>query len=145
MRFPLTFVKAANSFAAISTLLHEGGPIIVSQPTEDLMLRRWAAFVESLHEWKTVCQRFDDDFQVFLESNEQLAALGNHPDEQQAMNVVRRSKEVWPKIRLDIRCVYIFAKITFITFAALLCEMAHEQKHAWKKLTAFRKIGRAHV
>jgi hypothetical protein len=143
-------MKAVESFATITDAIHDVGHVVLLVPKHKLVYGRYVSLIEALREWKTVCQRFDDDFEVWVECNRALKPLEGWPyhsltdgqgtdDEQQVMKLIRQHKEVSPKLRLDIRSVYIFAKIAFINFAGLLFAMAEEPSRDWQQHRRFKQ------
>jgi hypothetical protein len=130
-------MKATESFKTVQAAMLEVGHVVVSVPRYDTVFRRYLSVIEALHEWKTACQRFDEDFAVWSECHRALEPIETS-DDQQLIEIIRKHKEVSPKLRLDIRCIYVFAKIAFITYAGLLFAMADEKSQDWKSLTRFK-------
>jgi hypothetical protein len=92
-----------------------------------------------------VCQRYDEDHAAFSKAFKPLSewlanATKNQLYEEPAQqDAAEAFASTFPKLRLDIHCIYIFAKITFINYAALLFEMAGEESYDWKQINSFRK------
>jgi hypothetical protein len=133
----------ASHFAPVEEALRQLAADDLSIPSNDLIVRRYFSFVESLFDLKTACQRYDADHQEFVLRQARLNPLRSAGPARQLTaeeaECFDRYFELHPKLRFDIRCVYVFSKICMITFSGLLFETAGETSQDWKQLHRFLK------
>lgn len=130
-------------FSVIQNAIHQVGPVVLPIPAQDLVMRRFCCFIESLFDLKTSWQRYDADHRQHSAYHEELTRVfgsdgpitATPEKEEQARQYVA----MLPKLRFDIRCIYVFAKIACITFAGLLFVMAGESSQKWKQMGRFMK------
>jgi len=135
-------MNAAESYSLVQKQLAH--PIVLSAPKHDRVYRRFMGLLHALKEWKVVCQRCDEDHAIYNDAHKRLTEILTLAEENKPYDQAEQDRvgEIYivalPRIRLDIHCIYIFAKITFINYAALLYEMAGEPSHDWKQLGRFK-------
>jgi hypothetical protein len=132
-------MNVAESYASVRQMLNH--PVWFRSPQHEHVSRRFFVLLEALKEWKVVLERYDEDNAAYKAAyhryEQTLDSKSN--DERDMQYILLMHKQIMPKLRLDIRCIYIFAKIVFISYAALLFEIAEEKSYDWKQIGRFKK------
>ncbi len=133
----------ASHFGIVEQAVRNIGADGLTIPSQNPLVRRYWSYVESLFDLQIACQRYDADHEEFVRRHVFLAparsvgaARGLTAEEAESL---QRYFELIPKLRFDIRCVYVFAKICVVTFSGLLFEMAGETSQDWRQLRRFLK------
>jgi hypothetical protein len=116
-------------FAKITGAMSTVAPFSIELPKDALTMERYCNWTISLEDWQIALQRFDADSALLVELNKKLAPW-------------RKSGRVWTveekqlhdelfetgsRLRFDIRCIYIFAKICVVHYMQLLSLIAGEK------------------
>jgi len=119
------------------------GSVVLKSPSQDPVWGRYLKFVDSLSDWRVVCQKYDGDYREYSEARSLLQPLlvtetGRDltPEEEK---IADRQQAILPHLRFDIRCFYIFAKIAYVAFFGLLTGMAEDKSSDWKQARRFAK------
>lgn len=128
---------AAHSAKTIASVASLGG---FEQPS--LIFERYLTLTDNLYDWHIACERFDRDFGDLTLTMAALSSnfrSGQNPLTAEQRDFIVRSQDLHRAVRFDIKCFYVFAKIPFISYFAVLYAMAGESSPGWQETTKVLK------
>jgi hypothetical protein len=122
-------VKRLNTeFAEIEKVLYQLRSGLRAPPTQDLRTRRLLRLDESIADLRIAWERYESDFAGYSQSWEEISGRvkwaegSSQPLPLSSIERTVLQGFIWtgPLLAFDIRCIYIFAKISFVAFMGLV-------------------------
>lgn len=130
--------KIASSFGLV-------GGFVLPLKKPSIVVERFLTFEGTLEDWHTACRHFDLHFVEWRTYPDRLRNYFTPGLNRSASAEQQQFLASWgtltAEVRFDIRSFYIFSKIPFIAFAALLFAMADDKKSLdWHSATEVIKL-----
>src|SRR6266853_6255333 len=131
--------SSSKHFEKVVSSLSIVGGFVLPLRKPSPVVERFLRFEGTLEDWRTACRRFDVHFDEWRSYPERLKehfkpglnnALGAEQKE-----FLTQWGALTADIRFDIHCFYIFSKIPFVAFGAVLFERAENWFEGWQSDT----------
>jgi hypothetical protein len=99
-----------------------------------LAAERFLRFSDTLGDLKLVCERYDTHFGEWQAAEDRLWHAGSKNEFFLQLGGLSKN------LRLDVRSFYIFGKIPFISFSAVLSAMGDDRSKTWNSARKFIKL-----